>query len=92
MRASSPARADSRMTGSPRVFSSAANRGEQAEAVEPRHHDVAQHQVGRIGLDALEGGSSVGDGFDAVPRRQQPADVVAHVGVVVRDEHARGYR
>ena len=47
MRASSPARAESRITGSERRPFVGANRGEQAEPVERRHHHVGQHEIRR---------------------------------------------
>ena len=47
MRASSPARAESRITGMSRSASSARSAPMQPEAVEPRHHHVGQHQIGR---------------------------------------------
>ena len=50
MRASSPARAESRMIGIVRVASSRAQRREQLKSVEPRHHDVADDDVGRTPL------------------------------------------
>ena len=41
--------------------------GEHLEAVHPGHHDVEQHQVGRMFFDLGEGFDAVGggDGFDA---------------------------
>ena len=68
---------------------SARSAAQQAEAVEPRHHHVGQHEVGQ-----LRAGSR-----PAPPRRrppprrrscalEQPRDVVAHVGVVVGQQDA----
>ena len=47
-RASSPARADSMMTGTSRSAVVGAHAAQQAEAVEPRHHHVGEDQVGRL--------------------------------------------
>ena len=74
------------ITGMCRVASSAAQPPEQLEAVDPRHHHVGQHDVGR----AL---GNRGQRLLAVRRRphrplppEQPGQVRAHVGVVVDDE------
>ena len=93
MRASSPARADSSTTGIQARLRIGAQGAQQREAVEVRHHDVAEHQVGRLRRAALERGRAVADGFHRPVPPQQAREVVAHVGVVVRDQHpARGRR
>ena len=68
-----------------------AQRRHQLQAVQPGHHHVADDQVGQVGADRLERLLAVGDRVDAVAgAAQQTGQVVAHVGVVVGDEHARG--
>ena len=71
-RASSPARADSMMTGTSRSARSARSSAQQAEAVQLRHHHVGQDEVGRL----LRGGGrarpAVGDGLDASARLEEP--------------------
>ena len=66
-----------------------ADRAQQLEAVEPRHHHVGEQQVGRLAPDGVERRQAVGDGFDAAGRGEQAADVVAHVGVVVGEDDPR---
>ena len=67
-----------------------AQRAQQAEAVELRHHHVGDHQVGR----AAGAPPRAPRGRCAPPRRssaspQQAPHVVAHVGVVVGQDDAR---
>ena len=72
---------------------SARSAATSAEPVEPRHHHVADHQVGRVGTDRLERLLAVADGVDARSRAaQQPGQVLAHVGVVVGDSTRAGGR
>jgi hypothetical protein len=61
----------------------------QPEAVEVRHHHVGDDQVGQLPGRSAECERAVGHRLDRVARREKPGDVAAHVGVVVRDEHAR---
>ncbi|MFZ0049837.1 MAG: hypothetical protein WAL16_28680, partial [Streptosporangiaceae bacterium] len=61
------------------------------KAVKPWHHHVADHQVGGIGADRIQGCLPVGDRGDLVAGgAQQPGQVLPHVGVVVGDQHPRG--
>ena len=64
-----------------------AQRGQQLGAAEPRHHDVAQDEVGRLVPGRGERRGPVADRVHHIPRAQQPGQVLTHVGVVVRDEH-----
>ena len=50
-----------------------AQRREQPEAVEPRHHHVGEDEIRRVRRAAASAGLAVGDGFDAVVRREQVA-------------------
>jgi hypothetical protein len=62
----------------------------QRQAVEPRHHHVRQHEVRRPHPRQAEGGVAVGCGLHLVTFRQQQArHVLAHVGAVVGQQHAR---
>jgi hypothetical protein len=65
-----------------------AQRGDQGQAVEPRHHHVADDQVGRTGPGGVERGPPVGDRGHLVAGPEQPPQIVAHVGVVVGDQDA----
>ena len=65
-------------------------RGQQAEAVEPRHHHVGQHQIGPLLAHRRQRGLAIGD--DVALRSWPPsrrADIVAHVGVIVGQQHMR---
>ncbi len=60
------------------------DRPQEAEAVEPGHHHVGQHQVWRGLPRRLQGGLAVAErGDDIALALQQPGDVAAHVSVVV---------
>ncbi len=62
--------------------------GQQAEAVQLRHHHVGQHQIRLQRPCRRQGGDAIRAGLDPVASRpQQPFDIVAHVGVVVRQQH-----
>ena len=64
-------------------------RRNQPQAVQDRHHHIADHQVRRGRSHHLQCRAAVGDRFDDVTvGAQQPAQIVAHVGVVVGDHHA----
>ena len=65
---------------------------QQAEAVEARHHDVGQHEVRLPRADRRQRRVAVGDRLHVPARSEQPADIVAHVGVVVGHEDARAVR
>jgi hypothetical protein len=65
------------MMGSVRVRASGAQMADEAEAVEPGHHDVTQHQVGRIGLRQRQGGKPVLRGLHHVACTEQASDVAA---------------
>ncbi|GJE41573.1 hypothetical protein AEGHOMDF_0739 [Methylobacterium soli] len=64
---------------------------EQAEPVEARHHHVGENEVGGRGPRGprgREGARAVRDRLDDVaPAGEEPAHVVAHVGVVVGEQH-----
>jgi hypothetical protein len=67
-----------------------AQRGDESEAVQVRHHHVGQHEVeGGSGSQVERLGAVAGGGYLPV-RQQQPPDVVAQVGVVVHDQHPAG--
>ena len=66
-------------------------RRDQPQAVQHRHHHIADDQVRRGRPHHLQCRASVGDRFDDVTvRAQQPAQIVTHVGVVVGYHHAHG--
>ncbi len=63
--------------------------GHQFEPVQSRHHHVADDQVWQAGAHALESLPTVGDDVDVVAGpAEETGQVVAHVGVVVGDQHA----
>ena len=70
----------------------AADRAEEAEPVEPGHHDVTQHEIGRRSANRGERAVPVRDGLDVPALAEQPAQVIAHVGVVVGEHDARALR
>ena len=65
---------------------------QEAEAVEARHHDVGQHQIGLARPHRRQRLHAVRDRLHLPSRSEQPADVSAHVGVVVGDQDARSGR
>ena len=67
----------------------AAQRRQQSEPVQVRHHHVRQHEVGHGRPRPLDGRGAVGRGVDGVVVGEQRGDVAAHVGVVVDDEDPR---
>ena len=80
------------MTGTLPVLGSARSALEQLEPVETRHHHISQHQIGAAGARRLERGLSVTHCCDLPVLAQQPAEIFAHVGVVVGQEHVRAPR
>jgi hypothetical protein len=91
-RASSPARAETRDHGQVPQRAIGADRPQQLQAVEARHHHVGEQQIGRLAPHRGERGHAVADRLDAAGRREQAGHVVAHVGVVVGDDDARPRR
>ena len=88
MEASCPARADSSRTGTAAVRGSALQRRDQLQAVHSGHHDVADDKVGNLGPNGLErllGRRRPTDLITGV--FEQIGQVLAHVGVVVGDQH-----
>ncbi len=61
---------------------------QQLEPVETRHHDVRDHDVRARFTGTCEGGRAVPDRIDQPPLAKEPADVLAHVGIVVGYENA----
>ena len=60
---------------------------QEAEPVEARHHDVGQHEVGRMPPRGGQGSLAVSDGVDLVSLAdEQTTDILAHVGIVVREQ------
>jgi hypothetical protein len=65
-----------------------AQRRDQLKAAEAGHHHVAEKDVRRVQAGGLQRGLPVGHGGDLVAGPQQPLQVLAHVRVVVRQQHA----
>jgi hypothetical protein len=63
---------------------------QQAKPVEVRHHHVGEHEIRRLLARELERREPVGGNVDRPVLAQDPREVIAHVGVVVDDEHALG--
>ena len=76
---------DDRHFAQPRIGT---QRAQQAEAIQPGHHDIAEHEVGRVGVRRLQGGLPVGNRLHVKAPAQQAADVLSHVGIVIRPENA----
>ena len=66
-----------------------AQRREQPETVQARHHHVGQHEVRRVGERGFERGLAVGHGVHLEAGGEHARDVPAHVLVVVGEQHAR---
>lgn len=67
-----------------------AQSAQQLDAVEPRHHDVGEDQIGPPSLDRVERRATVGDGLDRPAVREQALQILSpHVGVVVGQENSR---
>jgi hypothetical protein len=65
-----------------------ADLAQQAETVQHRHHHVRQDKVGPVPADRIQRRLPVRNDDGVVAFVQQPAHVVAHVGVVVGQQHA----
>ena len=65
-----------------------AQRRHQLKPAEAGHHHVADEDVRRARVSGFQRGLPVGDGGDLVARPQQPLQVLAHVRVVVGEQHA----
>jgi hypothetical protein len=66
-----------------------AQRAQEPESVEPRHHHVGEHEIRTAIAHRLERRLSVCDRDDAVAFREQAHDVLTHVRVVVGHQDAR---
>ena len=60
---------------------------EQSKPIERRHHDVAQDQIGRLGLDAGERLATIAHRLDPVALAEDAREVLTHVGVVVDNQN-----
>ena len=63
---------------------------QKTEAVEPRHHHVGEHEIGRRALDFAQCLEAVGRGSHMEARRQKRPHVFPHVGVVIDEQHRIG--
>ena len=63
---------------------------QQPEAIELRHHDVGHDHVGRMRAGRGERFAAVADRLDVPPFGEQAPRVLAHVGVVIRQQHPAG--
>lgn len=86
---SSPAREDKRMTGMALVSGLARVLAQKPDAVRAGHHDVLQDQVGRVGADGRQRRATICCGLDIRVANEQTPDVIAHVGVVISQQHPR---
>ena len=70
-----------------------ADGGQEVEAVQAGHHDVAEDEVGGAAreMDASAASPSA-TASTVVPRQEEAAQVGAHVGIVVDQENARAAR
>ena len=66
-----------------------AHRPNETEAVEVGHDHVGHHEIGGPLPRRFERRSTVHRDGDRPPGREDPTQVVAHVGVVIDDEHVR---
>ncbi len=61
----------------------------QLEAVQPRHHHIADDQIGRLLLDLAQRRQPVPNGFDRVVRAEDARDIFQHICVIIDHEQAR---
>ena len=73
-----------RDAGGPRI---GAQCGEELHPAQTRHHHVAHDEIGRLGTDRRQRRGTVAHHLHGVARAQQAGQVLAHVGVVVGDQH-----
>jgi hypothetical protein len=66
----------------------AAERRQQTEAVQRRHHHIREDEIRRVCTNSIERLAAVRHDVDKVVRRENPCEVVPHVGIVVGDQHA----
>ena len=70
-----------------------ADRGQEAEPIEPGHHHVGQHEIRSAPANPGQRIAAVADDIDTIALTENAAEIFAHVGVVVRDQHLwRGLR
>jgi len=66
----------------------AAHRRQEAEAVELRHHDVGENEIGALLARHCERRDAIRDRLHAIAgRRQHSLDVLAHVRIVIRQHN-----
>jgi len=65
-----------------------AQRLDDTEAVEPRHHHVGDDDIGALAAYCFERRPAIAHRLDLIVGREQPGDVGAHVGIVVGQQHA----
>ena len=63
------------------------NRLQQAETVQPGHHDIGQHELRQSAPNRGQRGFSIGHRLDVKLVAEQAHHVLAHIGIVVGDEH-----
>ena len=67
-----------------------ANGREKRETVHPGHHHIGKKQVGSSRARRLQGGVAIRDRLDRIAARfEQAAHIIAQIGVIIREEHAR---
>ncbi len=60
---------------------------QQTKSIEIRHHDIGQHQMRPRPSRRRQRQRAIRDGFDPIARgQQQPAQIIPHVGVIVREQ------
>ena len=78
------------MTGMASQIGVGAQRLQQPEAIELRHHDVGDDHVGRMRAGRGERFAAIADRVDVPPFGEQAPRVLPHVGVVVGQQHPAG--
>ena len=61
----------------------------QPKAIQPRHHHIGEHQIGRCAEGSFKCRTAVGDGQHLVGATEESRHVVPHVGVIVSPKNAR---
>lgn len=64
-------------------------RVEQSETVQPWHHHIGQHEVGRIRVNAVKRGLTISHRIDLIALTgKQSSHILTHVGIIISQEDA----
>ncbi len=65
---------------------------QQSEAVHDGHHDIGNDEIRHLLPNAIQGGGAIRRGLNLPAGAQEPAQIAAHIGVVIDYQKARAAR